>query len=192
MSRLGWLRLAGALIYLFVSLCVIVDPRYRDLPVATVAIYAVGFMLVALAGQKRVIDAGDRLIGWLVLASGLIVLAREGTANDAAWVWAATGLGVALGGGRGCGAAAGGGAGAGGGGAGGSGAFGGDGVGGDIGHARAAVVDGAAVAQAFQVLVGGSEGHGGDLRRAGAATGGVTAGGAAIGASAVGWVKAGG
>jgi hypothetical protein len=53
----------------------------------------------------------------------------------------------------------------------------------------AAVVDGAAVAQAGEVLVGGSEGHGGNLRRAGAATGGAAAGGAAIGASVVGWVK---
>jgi exo-beta-1,3-glucanase (GH17 family) len=96
-SRLGWLRLAGALIYLFVSICVIVDPRYRDLPVATVTIAAVGFMLVALVGRSNTVHAGDRLIGGLVLASGLIVLVREGTANDAAWVWAATGIAVALG-----------------------------------------------------------------------------------------------
>ena len=37
-ARLGWFRLAGTLVYLFVSICVIADPRYRDLPVATVAI----------------------------------------------------------------------------------------------------------------------------------------------------------
>jgi exo-beta-1,3-glucanase (GH17 family) len=96
-ARLGWLRLAGALVYLFVSLCVIVDPRYRDLPVATVAVAAVGFMLVALVGRRSTADAGDRLVGWLALAGGLIVLAREGIANDAAWVWAATGIGIALG-----------------------------------------------------------------------------------------------
>lgn len=96
-ARLGWVRLAGTLVYLFVSICVIVDPRYRDLPVATVAIAAGGFMLIALVGRKNVVDAGDRLLGWLALAGGLVVLAREGTANDAAWVWAATGLGIALG-----------------------------------------------------------------------------------------------
>ena len=96
-ARLGWFRLAGTLVYLFVSICVIADPRYRDLPVATVAIAAVGFMLVALVGRRNIVDAGGRLLGGLALAGGLIVLAREGTANDAAWVWAATGIAMALG-----------------------------------------------------------------------------------------------
>jgi len=96
-TALGLLRLLAGGAYLFVSIAIVADPRYRDLPDASLAIPLLGFMILALGTRDEPLSPGDTLPGWLMLMGAAGVLWREGLANEAGWSWAALGMAGAIG-----------------------------------------------------------------------------------------------
>ncbi|MCP5363721.1 MAG: hypothetical protein H6905_00545 [Hyphomicrobiales bacterium] len=86
------------------TLALAFDPRYRDFPIALYA--APSILLVSVAwldwrarDTRTLVDRPngreEHLLGWLLLAGGLAVLAREGFENIQAMAW--TGITVCLG-----------------------------------------------------------------------------------------------
>ncbi|MEX1109959.1 MAG: hypothetical protein WEC00_13695 [Dongiaceae bacterium] len=96
-TALGLLRLLASGAYLFVSIAIIADPRYRDLPDASLVIPLLGFMILALGARDEILSPGDTLPGWLMLLGAAGVLWREGLANEAGWSWAVLGVAGAIG-----------------------------------------------------------------------------------------------
>lgn len=95
-APLGALRalfLFGAAV---VSLLLVLDPRYRDFPLALHLVPAAAFALLALAGASGAFDTEERwLAGWIALSAPAIVVI-ERPENVHALAWAAVAMAYAL------------------------------------------------------------------------------------------------
>ena len=98
--RIAWLQLLIVTGALCASLALAFDPRYRDFPIAAFALPAVGFATSAIRRNEYLQHAADRceeaVFGLLLAISALAILVVEGGANQAADLWAALCLLLAL------------------------------------------------------------------------------------------------